>query len=196
MHTRFSGLLFITGGLLLLVHATDSPCMAQRRQSSGNSPAAATERTYSTVRQVDFNNFVYRIGGQQITLRKGTETARYPKGEGGCTYLVQTISYGDLTSDEKEEAVVVLGCTMAPEGNGYSNAGYIYTLRQGQPVLLTDFEGGGRGDSIIGTLVAPDGTLIVVKDDMYNDRPRFLAITYRWNRGKLIEGGKSAIKIP
>lgn len=148
-------------------------------------------KLYTSIRQVDFNNFVYRLRGEQITMRKGEETGRNP--EGACPlYLVQTISYGDLTSDEKEEAVIVLGCSLAP-GAGYSNAGYIYTLRQGQPVLLAEFEGGGRGDSIHGTIVASDGTLIVVKDDFSSDPPGFQAITYKWNGRKLVEAGRSAI---
>ncbi len=196
MYRTSSRMLFTTIGSCLFLILAELICVAQRRPPRANtSPTATRQTTYSSIRQVDFKNFVYRIGGEQITVRKGIEIARSPQGEGGCHNEVERIAYGDLNGDEKEEAVIVLACTFAPEGNGYSNAGYIYTLRQGQPVLLAEFEGGGKGDSILGTLVTPDGTLIVVKDDS-NDPSKFQAITYRWNGGKLIEGGRSAIRVP
>lgn len=180
--------------VILLVLA-EALCVAQRRQPGSTTPTASLQ-TYTDIQQFDFKNFVYHLKGEQITMRKGTETARNPKGEGGCSYLLETIAYGDLTSDGKDEAVVVLGCTMAPEGNGYSNEGYIYTLRKGQPGLLSEFEGGGRvaSDLILGTIVAYDGTLIVVKDDGRSDPLQFQAITYKWNGRKLVEAGRSAIR--
>ncbi len=196
MYRTSSWVLLMTIGLVLLVVLAESMCVAQRRQPRANPPPTTTRGTYTNIRQVDFNNFVYRIGGEQITVRKGIEIARSPQGEGGCHNEVERVAYGDLNADEKEEAVIVLACTFAPEGNGYSNAGYVYTLRQGQPVLLAEFEGGGKNerDSILGTIVANDGTLIVVKDDGNSDPPGFQAVTYKWDGRKLVGGGRSVIR--
>jgi hypothetical protein len=149
---------------------------------------------------VDFNNFVYSIPspidvtasikGEQITVRQGIGTGSNP--EEGCEYRVESVSYGDLISDEGPDAVIVLGCSLSP-GNAYSNAGYIYGLRQGKPILLTEFEGGSRGALILGLVIAQPN-LVVIKDDAFSDPPRFWAINYKWNGRKLVEGGRSVIR--
>lgn len=63
---------------------------------------------------MDFNNLVFSIPspigvtasvrGEQITVRKGIGTGSNP--EGGCEYRVESVSYGELISDEGEDAVM------------------------------------------------------------------------------------------
>lgn len=193
-------LLLVPVGLLLSLEGGAAPGAAQRRQPTRDTTPTTARRTYTSIRQVDFNNFVYSIPspigvsasikGDQITMRQGIGRGSNP--ESGCEYRVESVSYGYLISDAGPDAVIVLGCSLTP-GNAYNNAGYIYSLRQGQPTLVAQFEGGFRGHLLIVGAGIAYANLIVIKDD-WDENPPLQAITYKWNGRKLIEAGRSSIQ--
>jgi hypothetical protein len=135
MYGGFPRLSFIMIGLLLLVVLCEAPCNAQRRQSKSNTTAqAATTRTYSNIRQVDFKNFDYGSGENLVHIRRGVGTFNGDRVKGLDIY------YGDITGDGPEDGVVVISA----RGEGliglYPVGMYSYTLKNGRPERLPDVD--------------------------------------------------------
>lgn len=104
----------------------------------------------SNVRKVDFKNFTHSVScGDADTVSKvRVKNGKYEgvkNSLGDKVYLnVYKVLYGDLNGDKKDEAVVLYSC-----GSGTSYVyfrGLIYTTRNNKPVLLTNLEGGNKGD--------------------------------------------------
>ena len=152
----------------------------------------------TAVRRVDFkNNFTYKpyCAETPVRVRKGEYTL--DKGDDKVFFSVQRVSYGDLTGDGIEEAVVQTVCNTGGTGN-FSHA-FVYTLRGGKPALLTQIEGGDRAFGGFHALnVSKSGLLVVEAYNVPEGEggaccPQFIDTeTYSFKGGKLVKVGKTA----
>jgi hypothetical protein len=123
----------------------------------------SAQRSSSPIRSIDFANLTYpgRKYGvyktpfpeRRFRLRKG----KYGDWRYGMT-LMKT-SYGDVTGDGKEEAILVF--SHDSEGNGIYNSVYLYTLESNRPKLLWAFMTGDRADGGLRRVYARGGKLTV-----------------------------------
>ncbi|HZI88436.1 MAG TPA: hypothetical protein VFD48_16505 [Pyrinomonadaceae bacterium] len=125
-----------------------------------------------SIRDVDFKNFTYPKlpTGKCATLsRVRVRDGKYGSLENfsprvvpraGCWQVsVAPVIYGDVTGDRREEAIVILYAEMG--GTESSNDVFIYTLRNGRPVLLWKFWTGDRAEGGLLKLNAENGQLVV-----------------------------------
>jgi hypothetical protein len=152
------------------------------------------------INSVDFKNFTYPAycAGDQtenITVKNG-EYAKETQMDGYVDRIyfnVFHISYGDLTGDGKDEAVILSICNTG--GTGNFSEGYIYTEKSGKPVLLAHIPGGDRAYGGLRKAEVENGILVLESNDPgengANCCPEF-AVTnrYRLNGAKLTAVGK------
>jgi hypothetical protein len=124
----------------------------------------------SPIRQVDFKNFTYpklptgKCSMAEVRLVNGKYNA--PEGIAGTRPAVDCwsvalgpITYGDVTGDGEEEAIVELYAEAG--GTEASEDVYIYTLKGGNPELLWKFATGDRADGGLRRIAAENGELVV-----------------------------------
>ena len=114
------------------------------------------------IRKVDFNNFTYnafcandepidiKVSGGKIEERSGDDYLRFN---------VQSINYGDLNNDGRDEAVVITVCNMG--GTGQFSEGYIFSTKNNKPVLTGRIAGGDRASGGLVSAKIENGLLIV-----------------------------------
>ena len=156
------------------------------------------------IRQVDFKNFTF----SRSKDKKGAEVIRFRDGKyvgrEGLNYSLMRFAYGDLTGDGREEAVILLRGQNTPISRTLDEV-FIYTLENGEVVLLTSFEGGKRGDYICSVLHSEsnfkveDNLLIIdqavaLEGDNGLIPTRYYTITYRWDGNRMKEVERSALK--
>jgi hypothetical protein len=125
-----------------------------------------------SIRDIDFKNFTYpklptgkcsrmskvRVRDGKYGSFKNFSPRVVPRA--GCWQVsVGTVIYGDVTGDGREEAIVVLYAEMG--GTESSDDVFIYSLRNGKPVLLWKFWTGDRADGGLVKLYAENGKLVV-----------------------------------
>lgn len=103
------------------------------------------------IRKVDFKNFTYEAGcaGEdttKITVKNG-EFSEEEKIDAEITArfyfkIFDDIAYGDMNGDGKDEAVILSLCNTG--GSGNFTEGFIYTLKNGKPAMMTGIGGGDR----------------------------------------------------
>jgi hypothetical protein len=126
-------------------------------QSEGRRPSPLPNPTVnSPIRSVDFSAVSYP------NLPDYSHSSGYKKkritlkpGEGAPSH----INYGDVTDDGAEEAIVVL--PIENRGSAIPYYVYIFTMHQGKPKLIWDFETGDRADGGLRQVYAQDGDLII-----------------------------------
>ena len=133
--------------------------------------ATAQSTPVRSIRDIDFRNFTYprlptrKCSMNKVPLRDGKygSVAKFSPHvipRGGCWAVsVAPVEYGDLTGDGQEEAVVVLYAELG--GTESSNDVFIYSLKNGRPVLLWKFWTGDRADGGLVRLYAENGKLVV-----------------------------------
>ncbi len=107
----------------------------------------------SSIRSVDFSEIAYPNlpdyagpKAKRITLKPG---------EGAPNF----INYGDVTGDGIEDAIVVL--ELETRGSAVPDYVYIFTMEQGRPKLVWDFEAGDRADGGLRQVYADKGQLVI-----------------------------------
>lgn len=118
------------------------------------------------IRSVDFANFTYRAkpiyakGEKSFTLQNGKYQGRLSDGA-DVPYPVSLayLTYGDVTGDGSEDAMVVLSENV--KGTAIPYYVYIYTLEKGSPKLLWAFETGDRADGGLRQVYAESGELVI-----------------------------------
>ncbi len=136
--------------------------------------ASVPGRAQTDIHRVDFKNFAYRpsctdLGdGDKIeTLPvKNGQFTRQKKMDGyvdTLAFSVVEVTYGDLTGDHQDEAVVRTTCNTG--GTGEFTEGFIYTMKGGAPVLLARVEGGDRAEGGLLSLTVENGVLVVDAND-------------------------------
>lgn len=158
-----------------------------------------TASAQGDIRSVDFKNFTYSalcIGeaAEEITVKNG-EFA-YEKKEDGYIdrfyFKVFGIEYGDLTGDQQDESVVLSVCNTG--GTGNFTEGFVFSMRDGKPILIARIPGGDRAYGGLRTAKVVRGLLIVESNDVGELGgaccPEFVVTTrYRVSNGKLMKTG-------
>lgn len=153
------------------------------------------------IRKTDFKNFTYEPGCagddvKKVTVKNG-EFSSEKQMEGYVDrfyFTVFSVTYGDLTGDNAEEAVILTSCNTG--GSGNFTEGFIYTLKNGKPVLLTGIPGGDRAYGGLRTARVENGQLIVESNDAGENGasccPEFIVTThYELKGGTFNEVGKA-----
>ena len=162
------------------------------------------------IRQVDFNNFTYEptcTGNEsdepygKITVKNGKidniktiDGVDEPINDNLPNYFeISDIIYGDLNSDGGQEAVITSFCNTG--GTGQFSEGYIYTLKDGKPVLMTRIGGGDRGFGGLVKIKIVKGLLVVEQNDPQDGANCCAVFTlttkYKLNDRKLVQVDKT-----
>lgn len=149
------------------------------------------------IRRVDFNNFTHKpfCGGEEprdVTV-KSSEFSEQRETEDSTErsyFKVFSVSYGDLNADGKDEAFVLSLCNAG--GDTFISEGFVYTLKDGKPVLMTRIEGGDRGHGGLRSAKLEKGIFIVERYavDGTSDAccPEFfISMNYKWNGREFVE---------
>lgn len=160
--------------------------------------AFAAAAAQAQIRNVDFKNFTYSVlsldgdSREQVTVRDGS----FSRMEEDDKYYfgVTEVSYGDLTGDGAEEAVVSV--IVNTGGTGNFTSGIIFTMKRGKPVVLTEFVGGDRAYGGLVSATVENGILIVERNAPGPSGgaccAEFIDTTrYKWNGSALVEFGKT-----
>jgi hypothetical protein len=168
------------------------------------------------IRDIDFSNFtypskpIYSDGAKTFTLKDGKFKGRNrnpglpaPFGLPYPLTLVAVI-YGDVTGDEKQDAIVIINEETA--GTDCPDYGYIYGIEDNRAWLIWSFAMGARADGGLRNIFAEDGELVIelygkgarVEGKLYGTDdsgaccPRFITRTrYQWRNGKFRRKGES-----
>jgi hypothetical protein len=163
--------------------------------SSGGEQGAGAPAASDEIRKADFKNFTYQAscGGddtEKITVRKG-EFSR-ENGDDKLYFNVTAVTYGDVDGDRRDDAIILTVCNTG--GTGQFAEGFVYTLKDGKPALLTRIEGGDRADGGLRSAKVENGYLVVDRNN--NDAetgaccPEIAEISkYKWNGKELTEVG-------
>ena len=154
----------------------------------------------SDIRKVDFKNFTFEpscVGEepQKVTVKDGEFSEE--KEEDGYTdrfyFGIDVDSYGDVDGDGKDEAIISSICNTG--GTGQFSEGFIYTIKNNKPFLMSRIEGGDRAyGGIIGVAVEK-GIVTVDRNDAGETGAACCAefevkTNYKWNGSELVEFGK------
>lgn len=135
--------------------------------SSPAPPAGRQPLQGQPIRSVDFANFTYQwvagvgdpkksftlSGGEMAGGRDQTETSK------GGGVALQSIGYGDVSGDGRDEALVVH--SVVTGGSAIPHVVYIYTMETNGPKLLWAFSTGDRADGGLRQVYADGGELVV-----------------------------------
>ena len=159
-------------------------------------PLVYAQNRSNDIHRVDFQNFTYRPGcaeGKAIRARNGHYN--YERGYDRLDFAVENVSYGDLTGDGRDEAVITTWCNTG--GTGMFTEGHIYTMRGGRAVEITRLEIGDRAFGGIVSATVENGLLVVeryapVEDGMGACCPQYIEMTRsRLNGRRLVQVGKT-----
>ncbi len=171
---------------LVLLILSAAVAYAQNRSGAGD------------IHRVDFQNFTYRPScayekPRAVRTRNGNYTRN--RGDDKIFFDVRSVTYGDLTGDGRDEAVVLTNCNTG--GTGQFSEGFIFTMRNGRPVLLTRIAGGDRAFGGLASAKVERGLLIVEtyapeEPGMGACCPKYIETTrYHWNGRRLVKSGKT-----
>ena len=148
---------------------------------------------------VDFRNYRYyptclnweEPAKVAVKAINSSYTKSGPDGE--VTFKVTDVVYGDLNGDGMDEAVVLTDCNTG--GSGRFDDGFLYTIRNGKPVMLSQIEGGDRANGGIRGVRIENGLL---KVERLGSMPSGRAVgadfidttTYRLSGSKLLRVGR------
>jgi hypothetical protein len=115
----------------------------------------------SSLRKIDFRNFTYPgVSGCDIDV--AAETLQIKRGEFGDKndgLKFRSLSFGDVTGDRQEEAIVRFA--VETDGNMARDVVYVFTLSHQRPKLIYAFESGDRAQGGLRIVYAKDQRLIV-----------------------------------
>lgn len=161
-----------------------------------SAPPTASAQTRADIRQVDFKNFSYRLEGKLAQLKNGGRPAR---NDNEYTVSEAKVSYGDLTGDGQEEAIIILGYDGG--GTGSFTFGYLYSMQNGRPVLLTTLKGGDRADGGIVSAKIVNSLLVIERNVPERENgiavglccPKYVeTVRYKWDGARLVRANQAA----
>ncbi|HSK72277.1 MAG TPA: hypothetical protein VK892_11310 [Pyrinomonadaceae bacterium] len=180
----------------------DAGSFAASASGNQDSGATETEQTQDEIRKIDFKNFTYEpfcAGVDDEAMKVAVKNGEFSeeKEADGFTerfyFNVFDVGYGDLTGDNRAEAIVLTVCNTG--GTGNFSEGFVYTMKDGKPSLLTRIEGGDRAYGGLRSAKVENGTLIVDRNDVGEEGgaccPEFaVATTYKLSGSRLVPTGK------
>lgn len=133
---------------------------------SGNGqvrPRQPRQMSGSEIRKIDFRNFTYHstLCTQELWRDGLGETVRVRNGQfknAEVYYAVERPIYGDLTSDNQEEAVIAVGCN-AHVANFSLSEVHVYGIKNNEVELLASFDDRQMESDYEGYFPRPDGAL-------------------------------------
>lgn len=194
--------------LVLLAQSIEKPPV-QRRDSLPN------EVTRLKIRQIDFANYSYTIperdpdrdptfaplsttGGTRVRLKSGKYLFNNPVGRDWVAVSLHFVSYGDVTDDGREEAIVALRV----QSGGTQSWGLllIYGSDRGKVHLLQTFWTGDHGNEGLHRAYAERGSLLV---EIYDPESslgdccptRVNKVRLRWNGAKFQEADRETATV-
>ena len=171
---------------------------------------SASTCAQESIRQVDWKNFTYPLSGPRLghdrlewldTSKVGhleLVNGRGAPDSPGFTF--KSVKFADVTSDGKEDAVVVVHLNTG--GTQQTDYVYIYSFAPGKPRLLAYFHSGDRGTSGLHDVYGEDGKLVV---ELYDPKKRsgdccssgFVRTRYKWQNGRFeTSGAREAVSLP
>lgn len=151
------------------------------------------------IRKVDFKNFTYEphcVGEEvtKVTVKNGEYSKETKEDDFTDRFYfnVETPTYGDLNGDNSEEAIILSVCNTG--GTGQFSEGFVYTLKNDKPVLLSRIEGGDRAYGGLRSAKAEYGFLEVERNDAGEDgaaccAESYITTKYKWDGNKLAKWG-------
>ena len=117
-----------------------------------------TPEENSAIGKIDFKNFAFSEteGYEKFTLKDGEKTFEMGKEDG---ISLDKMEYSDVTDDGEKEAILTM--SIQTGGSSMPNLIYIYTLRNGKPILLWSFITGDRAEGGLKKVYAENGELVV-----------------------------------
>jgi hypothetical protein len=194
--------------------AAPAPSSKPEGESAGPSQGGSVQ----SLQSVDFKNFTYPFphgDGQSdeddgFTLRDGSmEPHRDERGVANDESVeFGSVSFGDVTGDNSEEAIVVL--VVFTGGSAVYQRVYIYSLEAGRPKPLWAFETGDRADGGLYGVYAEKGGLVVelngkdrvIGKNLYGGDDEhtgaccpkvFTRTLYRWDGSRFAQSGKPRV---
>ncbi len=155
---------------------------------------------FTDIRHVPFKNstFTRKKDDEKIRLLDGISI-----GASEHHYSLMRMAYGDLIGHGNEAAIVLLRGQSSRVGTTLDEV-FIYDFKAGQPVLLTSFEGGRRGEYILsvgslGSNFRVEHQWLIVDQAVYtNDRENvpthYYTVKYRWDGTQILEVERSSLK--
>ena len=151
------------------------------------------------IKTIDFKNFTYEpfCAGEEktkITVKDGEfsmETKISEEYTERSSFGVRDAAYGDLTGDGKDEAIILSNCNTG--GTGQFSEGFIFSLKNGKPVLLARIAGGDRAMGGLREARVENGLLVVESNEGTASCCAEFVVTdkYRLTDAKLTATGKS-----
>jgi hypothetical protein len=138
-----------------------SPASPPPAAATGAPAVTATPASGGNIRDVPWRDRAYEVEGRSITVKDGMYREETP------SVLELRISepvFGDLTGDGPEEAVLIKYMNFG--GSGTFTEAEVYTLRDGQPLLLGRIPGGDRGMGGLDAGSIENGKVIVRRFQM------------------------------
>jgi hypothetical protein len=150
----------------------------------------ASEPSIISIHQIDFNNYTFPLNGKSYRLIDGFYAENVQQGVQWGLEMADGPHYGDLTGDKKEEAAFVL--RYGPVASPNTAEARVYTLRNGQPVLLATFQiANAISCQMVNYIKLEDGMITIER--IYGDAARcdHNEITqYRWNETSFMPVGE------
>lgn len=178
--------------------------------------ALASQTPDSPIRKIDFENFSYSFsdepqGRKRIKLRDGEQPPTQFSQHGiprDMGYRLRDVSYGDVTGDGGEEAIVTIGHLHS--GTAINADVYVYSMKNKDAVLLWSFETGDRAEGGLQRVYSEDGELVIelkgrnkiIGTNLYADDGHvgglccpdaFTRTRYHWQRGRFRQKGKAEV---
>ncbi len=153
------------------------------------------------IRSVDFKNFQYLpycADDEPMSVSVVNGEFLHQGSDGISDFLrlsVQSIEFGDLDGDSKDEAVVITVCH--PGGTGQFSEGFIFSSGKTKPKLTGRFPGGDRAAGGLVSAVIRDGRLLIERNEERGGLccpNTTLTIPYRFSKGKLTVAGDGVRK--
>jgi hypothetical protein len=128
-------------------------------------PEAYSQSRNSLIRSFDFANFTYPINPglkvfgsdrKTFTLRNG----KFPETKGAVGMALSRVSYGDVTGDGNEEAILEFGVDTSGS-SAIVYCVYIYSWRNIRPQYLWSFVSGDRADGGLRQVYPENGELVI-----------------------------------
>jgi hypothetical protein len=115
-----------------------------------------------SLRSIDFGNFTYpgaSYTGGNYEPEASYKLRRGSYGDWRYGWTLEEVSFGDVTGDGREEAMVNLD--EESDGSGAQSRAYIFTLEKHRPKVIWAFLSGDRADGGLVRLYGKNGRLVV-----------------------------------
>jgi hypothetical protein len=147
------------GVLTLTGSSEQNRVLAQSSAPCHTEISAINYAPVSSVRRIDFRNMDYP---ETICANMPTESFRLRRGLFGTTDFgmkLRSISFGDVSGDGNDEAIVAFD--QLSDGSGSWNSVYVFALEQKQPKVIYVFETGDRAQGGLRTAFAEGGEFVL-----------------------------------